>query len=154
MMRLLFISALAFSCYIYPVKAGSGLCVLFKSSSRYNTLTSDQQRCTASNVSPAWTAYSCNEKECFCNDPAAIDQRLMDCIKNYIRGESDDWLDAYNGAMYFYATECGTFQFQKKDEFTQSVTFDKTYPTTPPASNPNPDPGVQAIPTTDTTQRE
>ncbi|KAM7217634.1 hypothetical protein V8F06_007018 [Rhypophila decipiens] len=57
------------------------------------------------------------------------------------------------GPMYFYATECGTFQFQNKDEFTQSVTFDKTYPTAPPASNPNPDPGVQAIPTTDTTQQ-
>ncbi|KAM7211110.1 hypothetical protein V8F06_013506, partial [Rhypophila decipiens] len=90
---------------------GSDLCVLFKSSPRWKTLTRDQQRCTAENVSPAWTAYGCQDKSCFCYDPVGIDKSLMKCVLGYIQG---DPLDAYNGAMYFYATECGTFQWQKK----------------------------------------
>ncbi|KAM7188006.1 hypothetical protein V8F20_010741 [Naviculisporaceae sp. PSN 640] len=150
--RRLIISALAFSYHILPTIAGSGLCVLFKSSPRWSTLTADQRECTTSNVSPAWTFYSCNAKDCFCNDPPRIEQELMTCILQwgYIRG---DPLDAYNGAMNFYATECGTFEFQKKDYLSQSVTFSKTYPTEAPEPGSEAGAGVQAVPT-DTGQRE
>ncbi|KAM7201763.1 hypothetical protein V8F20_004724 [Naviculisporaceae sp. PSN 640] len=109
-------------------------------------------------MSAAWSMWACLDKECFCSDPEGIDDLTMYCVTSAF-GVKDP-LGTYNAAMYFYATECGTFEFQKKasnsadiqafedpltkgwespqDYLTQGVTIRKTYPTTAPPPAPSP----------------
>lgn len=102
----IFALILVISSLLLPsARAGSALCAIFQSAPAWSSLSQDQKSCTTGNLSPAWNTYSCNDKSCFCNDPQKISQKAMDCV--LYMGVMDDPLPAYNGAMNFYANECG-----------------------------------------------
>ncbi|KAK4211627.1 hypothetical protein QBC37DRAFT_484508, partial [Rhypophila decipiens] len=123
------------------------LMVLLKSSPAWEALTDRHRVCATGAGSPAYR-LSCSRKDCFCDKPKEVDEKLMQCVTGW-KLAVEDPLDAYNGAMGFYANECGTFEFQKKEFLTQDVTYQNAAPT--PAPNPGSGTGSRGGEATTTT---
>lgn len=90
---------------ISSVVGGMALSKLFKTADAWSALTTDQQSCTTGISSASRNTLRCEDKACFCPNRQWIADKTMDCVM--WQGVMKDPLPAYNGAMTFYANECG-----------------------------------------------
>ncbi|KAM7193080.1 hypothetical protein V8F20_008596 [Naviculisporaceae sp. PSN 640] len=129
-MSLLAVFLLSF--HIRAARADYSLVVLLQSSPAWDTLTPRHKICSTGAGSPARRFSNCASKDCFCDKPKEIDEKLMECVTSWSLAIEDP-LDAYNGAMSFYASECGTFVFQRKEYLTREVIYQNAAPTPAPS---------------------